>query len=67
LLLSGDLYHFVKSRELKSVPDFNVNAEQSLESMSRIENIIVSKKATLWIEHSLDLSQTIDLAPAYYE
>ena len=67
LLLSGDLYHFVKSRELKSVPDFNVNAEQSLESMSRIENIIVSKKATLWIEHSLDLSQSINLAPAYYE
>ena len=67
LLLSGDLYHFVKSRELKSVPDFNVNAEETLESMSKIENIIATKKATLWIEHSLDLSQTIDLAPAYYD
>jgi hypothetical protein len=35
--------------------------------MSKIENIIATKKATLWIEHSLDLSQTIDLAPAYYD
>ena len=67
LLLSGDLYHFVKSRELKAIPTFNVDAAQTLESMEKIEGIIASEKATLWIEHNLVLAKTLNLAPAFYD
>ena len=67
LLLSGDLYHFVKSRELKAIPTFNVDAAQTLESMEKIEGIIASEKATLWIEHNLALAKTLNLAPAFYD
>ena len=54
LLLSGDLYHFVKSREVKATPVFNVNAVQSRESMVKIEEVIASEGATLWIEHNCE-------------
>ena len=67
LLLSGDLYHFVKSREVKATPVFNVNAVQSRESMVKIEEVIVSEGATLWIEHNLALAKSLNLAPAFYD
>ena len=40
ILLSGDLYHFVKSRELQAIPAFNTDAEKTLESMKKIEKIV---------------------------
>ena len=67
ILLSGDLYHFVKSRELKAIPAFNTDAEKTLESMKKIEKIINTEEATLWIEHNLELAKSLNLAPAYYD
>ena len=45
----------------------NVDAAQTLESMEKIEGIIASEKATLWIEHNLALAKTLNLAPAFYD
>jgi N-acyl homoserine lactone hydrolase len=67
LVLSGDLYHFEKSRELRSVPLFNTNRTQSLESMDRVEQVIKSNRATLWIEHNMALAKTLRMAPAFYD
>ena len=35
--------------------------------MEKIEGIIASEKATLWIEHNLALAKTLNLAPAFYD
>ena len=67
LVLSGDLYHFRKSRELRTTPEFNTNPEQTLRSMDKVEAHIAATGATLWIEHDLALAETLNLAPAYYD
>ncbi len=67
LVLSGDLYHFEASRQLRIVPGFNTDKAQTLESMDKIEDLITKTKATLWIEHNLAQAQTLKLAPAFYE
>ena len=67
LVLSGDLYHFRLSRAERRVPTFNVDREQTLASMERVEAFVEDVGATFWIEHDLALFQELDLAPAYYE
>jgi N-acyl homoserine lactone hydrolase len=66
VLLSGDLYHFVISREQQRVPLFEVDAEQTLESRRRVEALVKQTGAVLWIQHDLALFQTQTKAPAYY-
>ena len=63
VVLSGDLYHFAKNRELRGVPAFNTNKEESLASMDKIEAFIKEKNATLWIQHDFKQQQTIPHAP----
>ncbi len=63
IVLSGDLYHFSKNRELKGVPRFNFNKELTLKSMEEIEAFIRQKNAQLWIQHDFDQSKTIPHAP----
>lgn len=67
LVLSGDLYHFEKSRELRAVPTFNVDKAQTLQSMNKVEALIAAERATLWIEHNMSLANSLRLAPAFYE
>jgi len=67
LVLSGDLYHFEFSRTNRRTPVFNTDSEQTLESMSRVEAFVRESNATFWIEHSLELAETLDLAPAFYD
>jgi len=67
IVLSGDLYHFPESRELRRVPQFNSDAEQTLESMDRIEDFLEERRAELWIEHDFAFSQTLRLAPEAYD
>lgn len=63
VVLSGDLYHFTKNRELKGVPAFNTSKEETLASMEAIEAFIKEKNATLWIQHDFDQQKTIPHAP----
>lgn len=67
LLLSGDLYHFRVTRQLKRTPSFNTDAQETLKSMDKVERLITSTGATLWIEHDMALAKTLRLAPAYYD
>ena len=67
LVLSGDLYHFEASRRLRRTPVFNTDAEQTLDSMAKVEALVEETGATFWIEHSLELANSLNLAPAYYD
>jgi N-acyl homoserine lactone hydrolase len=63
VVVSGDLYHFAKNRELRGVPSFNSSKEETLASMDIIEAFIKEKNATLWIQHDFDQQKTIPHAP----
>jgi len=67
VLLSGDLYHTCANRSLRRAPTFNYDAQQTLESMEMIEQLLVATGATLWIEHDKALADTLKKAPQYYD
>ena len=67
LVLSGDLYHFEASRRLRRTPVFNTDAGQTLASMDKVEALVEETGASFWIEHSLELAESLNLAPAYYD
>ncbi len=67
LVLSGDLYHFRLSRQLRRTPAFNSDATDTLASMDKVEALVKAEGATFWIEHDQALADTLELAPAYYE
>ena len=49
IVLSGDLYHFPESRELRRVPLFNFDEAQTLASMDAVEGFLQESGAELWI------------------
>lgn len=51
VLLSGDLYHQAKSRELKRVPRFNFDEAQTRQSINRFEKIATELDARVIIQH----------------
>jgi len=51
ILLSGDLWHFRANREHKRVPSFNVDKNQTLSSMERVEQLLKAHNARLIIQH----------------
>ena len=67
LVLSGDLYHFKRSRELKSVPVFNHDVEDTHSSMDKLETLLAETGASLWIEHDMELARTLKKAPDFYQ
>jgi len=67
IVLSGDLYHFAVSREKRRVPSFNVDADQSLKSMKRVESLLEETGAELWIEHELAWFEQLKKSPSYYD
>ena len=67
LVLSGDLYHLRISRADRRVPVFNVDPEMSLQSMDKVEAFVAEEEAMFWIQHDLELFQTLQTAPRYYE
>ena len=67
VLLSGDLYHFVLSREKRLVPRINVDRDATLASMDRIEALVEEAGARLWIEHDLALFEQLKKAPSHYQ
>jgi len=67
VVLSGDLYHFTKNRELRGVPAFNTDKEQTFQSMDAVEAFIKEKHATLWIQHDLEQNQGLPHSPAFSE
>ena len=66
LMLSGDLYHFRLSRDQRRVPMFNVDKNQTLAAMDKVEALVAETGATFWIEHDVALFETLKLAPNFY-
>lgn len=67
VLLSGDLYHLEENRAWRRVPTMNVDVEQTLASMDRVERLLEETGATLWIEHNLELADRLRKAPGFYD
>lgn len=67
IVLSGDAAHFGDNFVNRRVPGFNFNADQSRESMDRIDAIVKAERAQLWINHDSKQNATIRHAPKYYE
>jgi glyoxylase-like metal-dependent hydrolase (beta-lactamase superfamily II) len=67
VILGGDLYHFRFNRENRRVPRFNFDAEQTLESMTRIDDLLSETEAELWIEHELAWFEQLRQAPEFYQ
>ncbi len=67
IVLSGDLFITVQQRASKGVPIFNVDAEQTLATMNDIENFILEKRATLWIQHDLEQNKSIRRSPEFFK
>jgi N-acyl homoserine lactone hydrolase len=67
VVLSGDAVHFRDNWEHKRVPSMNVNREQTLASLQRIQGVLDERRAQLWINHDRAQSDGLRYAPAYYE
>ncbi|MEM1231612.1 MAG: N-acyl homoserine lactonase family protein [Pseudomonadota bacterium] len=67
LVLSGDLYHFEASRQLRTVPVFNTDPAATRASMAKVEALLEETGATLWIEHNQALADELQKAPAFYD
>jgi N-acyl homoserine lactone hydrolase len=67
IVLSGDLYHFEASRKLRAVPTFNTDPDTSRLSFDKVEKFLVDNKATLWIEHSKALADSLKKAPEWHD
>lgn len=67
VVLSGDLYHFAISRAEKRVPQFNTDRGATLESMDRVEALLVQTGAELWIEHELANFEQLKKSPSHYD
>ena len=63
IVLSGDLYHTQRSRELRLPPTFNTDRDQSRASMDRIESFLKERGATLWIQHDPASNAGVPLSP----
>jgi glyoxylase-like metal-dependent hydrolase (beta-lactamase superfamily II) len=62
VILSGDTMHAREAAQLKAVPVFNTDREQSLQSMERLEKIMKDTGAKLVIQHD---DRDIALLPAF--
>ena len=67
LFLSGDLYHFRGERTLDTYPNFEVSLEQTRASRKSVEEFLESTGAELWIQHEVNLFESLRKSPAYYD
>ena len=67
VLLSGDLYHFRRDRQLKLVPQFNTNRAETLASFDRFERIATNTRARVVIQHDPEDFKALPKFPAYLE
>ena len=66
VVLSGDLYHFQENREQYGIPVWN-NKKETIHSFTRIDKLLDSTKATLWIHHDKAQFDSLKHSPSYYD
>lgn len=67
VMLSGDLYHLTESRELRTIPTFNTDVDQTLASMDRFEAIAKETGALVVIQHEMDDVNALPQIPAHLD
>lgn len=67
VLLSGDLYHLTRARELRTIPTFNTSPEDTLKSMDRFEKIARDTGARVVIQHEKSDVNKMPQIPAYLD
>jgi N-acyl homoserine lactone hydrolase len=65
VLLSGDVAHNRRNFQCRCVPSFNVNRLQSIASMDRVEEILETENATLFVNHDVAQNGTLPHAPKW--
>ena len=65
VLLSGDLYHFPGEREFHTFPTGS-NADY-VASRAKVEALLKSTGAQLWIQHDMISNHKLKKSPQYYE
>jgi glyoxylase-like metal-dependent hydrolase (beta-lactamase superfamily II) len=64
VLLTGDMYHLAESRERRTVPVFNTDRAQTLESMDKVERIASETGARVIRQH---VQEDFDALPRFPE
>ncbi len=67
ILLSGDVVHLEENFENNIVPSLNTDKAASIASMARVRQLLVTYKATLFINHDKKQTDTLRLLPAFYD
>jgi len=67
VMLSGDLYHQTKSRELRRVPRFNVDEAKTHASMDMFEKVVKETNARVIIQHEKNDIKTLPKPPLYID
>jgi N-acyl homoserine lactone hydrolase len=65
VLLSGDVAHNRRNFQCRCVPSFNVDRLQSIASMDRVEEILETENATLFVNHDVAQNGTLPHAPKW--
>jgi glyoxylase-like metal-dependent hydrolase (beta-lactamase superfamily II) len=67
VLLSGDLYHLTEARERRTVPAFNTDADETLASMDKFEELARASGARVVIQHEDADFEKLPRAPAFLD
>ena len=67
VVLSGDLYHYAAARELKRLPTFDVDQDQSALTRAAVERFLKESGAQLWIQHDFTANARLKKSPLYYD
>lgn len=67
ILLTGDLYHLAPARENKTIPTFNTDADETLASMDKFEQLARDSGARVIIQHETADFENLPRAPAYLD
>jgi glyoxylase-like metal-dependent hydrolase (beta-lactamase superfamily II) len=67
VVLSGDLYHAMRSRRERLIPAFNVSRADTLASIERIERIVQASRARFVIQHAREAVDALPKFPAYLD
>jgi len=65
VLLSGDIAHTRENFRCHRVPSFNADGQATINSIKKIEALLRSEKATMWINHDKAESDSLPHAPRW--
>ncbi len=67
VLLTGDMYHLTRARELKTVPRFNTDIDETRASIEAFEKLAAETGARVIIQHEADDFAELPKPPAFLD